>query len=226
MKNKITVRFSAFLFTGLLICLVQAAPVNALSPEQFISRLKVKFRRTSSIYLQARVYPLDRPADSSTVTLAYRYPDRFLQVLRGRQKREQIVLFRGDSVAVYYPKIDIYKTRRLTSRQKQSLIVRKVPLAAMVAGLRSDSFPVENVRTTTYSETITARIVNNNSRLPYKKARVVFTRDKLIPLFFVIISDYKYKLKITKYEEESRFPAIVEEAFNQFNPRLLSGVDL
>lgn len=195
----------------------------AITPEQLRSRLRVKFRRTSSILLQARLFPVQQPADSSSLTLAYRYPDKFLQILRGRRNRKQVMLFRGDSVAVYYPELDILKERRLSPAQKSKLIARNVPLAAVVGGLQSDSFPLENIRVETYGETVSVEINNDRPELSYRQLRAVFRRESLTPLFFVIISDYKYRLEVDSYEEENRFPPVIEKAFGRFDPRLLEG---
>ncbi|MFP4686927.1 MAG: hypothetical protein ACLFN5_02325 [bacterium] len=215
---------SGFLFLFIIVVFIIAVnPSHAVTPEKFIEQLKLKFRRTATIYMEARASNLSDKSDSSTIILAYSYPDQFLQWVRGGANREQILIMNGDSVVLSYPHLDSTTEHSLDRQQRMSILVREVPLAAMMMGVQSDSVPVEDMKTELENGELQVEIINNNPKIPYRRGKVIFDWPHLYPLYFNIESESSFEVEVTVYEEETRFPVPVEKAIHNLEPQLLKG---
>jgi len=141
MKSKIGTLIM-FVFVFLLLCF----PLySAVTVDEFVSKFRLKFRRTPTIYLEAVSYPLEDRGETVAVTIGYRYPEEVFQWVRGRSGGEQIFILSGDSVVISYPHLDIQRREKLTEHQKWQALLENLPFAALVAGLESNKIPEENI---------------------------------------------------------------------------------
>jgi len=194
-----------------------------VTSKQFVDRLKVKFRRTASIYLEAEATQLPDRTDTSTIVLAYSYPDQFLQWVKGVGNREQVLIMNGDSVVLYYPHLETETRRSLNQEQRLQILVREVPLAAMMLGVQADSVPLEDIKTELDNGHLKVEFINNNPRIPYRRGEAIFDWPALNPLYFIIETELSFAIEITEYEEETRFPRQIESAIYNLDPQLLKG---
>ena len=222
MQNK-TVRLVLFLLVGLFLTVISFSVEASVSPEDFVNRLKLKFRRTASIYLTAQSSQLPESSDTTTITLAYNYPDQFLQWVKGTSGREQILIMNGDDVVLSYPHLDMVDRRNLTEEQRMQILVNEVPLAAMMLGVQSDSVPLENIKTELQNGRLQAEITNKNPNIPYRRGEAIFDWPHLHPVYFIIESEKSFAVQITSYQEEERFPIHIERAIYNMEPELLKG---
>jgi hypothetical protein len=194
-----------------------------VTPGKFVDRLKLKFRRTASIYLEAEAIQLPDRTDTSTIVLAYSYPDQFLQWVKGAGNREQVLIMNGDSVVLYYPHLETETRRSLNQKQRLQILVREVPLAAMMLGVQSDSVPLEDIQTELDNGYLKVEFINNNPGIPYRRGEAIFDWPALDPLYFIIETELSFAIEITEYEEETRFPRQIESAIYNLDPQLLKG---
>ncbi len=221
-------RTAGFISIVLLFLLGSSAlsPLLAITPRQLRSRLDVKFRRVSSIYLNAVGFPVDDRSDSTGFIIGYRYPDRFLQVMRGRGERQQIVLFRGETLVIHYPHLEIYEEHSLSTAERDRLLVQNIPLAGLIAGLQSDDYVDDHIKTHDHGETVEVEIFYPDQRLEFDETRLVLKKSTLQPLVVETLGDQPYRFRVTDYQEDRRFPRPVERALENLDPRELVGEDL
>lgn len=225
--DKTSLQLTAVVLIVLSFVLLAAAPADALSVEELSDRFEVKFRRVGTIFLRARGYPVTNPSDTVQLVLAYRYPDAFLQVLRGRGSREQVVLLRGDTLAVSFPHLNLTERRVLEPRRRAKVLARNFPIAGLAGLVRLDSLPGDSVVIHDNGGTISVRVPR-----PARGGRAagtirgVLSSDRLRPLVLETEGSDGYKLEVEYYREDERLPPVVDEAFGSFDPGLVSGVKL
>jgi outer membrane lipoprotein-sorting protein len=209
---------------GILITLFVATPLAAQSAETFLNRMQTKFRRTASIYMEAqshRIGPDGTLGDTMDVTLAYRYPDQLLQWVRIPDNREQIIIYRGDTVVISYPHIDVTRKKAVSRRRLHRLIADQVPFAAVFVGLAEKALDPDSVTVTPSGEVLN---VTFRGRRRGQSTRIEgqFTRDELRPREMTIHNDRgQFRVTINVYEEEKRFPKPVERALQTRRPDAL-----
>ena len=213
---------------GFLLFLTVVFPsvVEALSPQTFINQMRTKFRRTATIYLEAQSHRLHEnapPSDTMTVTLAYAYPDRVVQHVHGQRNQQQILLYNGDSMVLSYPHIDVERRRSVTRDQFSRALVEQVPFSSLFLGLASDRLSGDSISVETKTQRVHIHFPPSAepSESPVK-IKATFTRNELHPRMFIIENQSgRFRVKITEYREEQRFPPAVEKALNRMDPRLL-----
>lgn len=217
-------RFIGPLLVGLLITI--ATPVFGQSAESFLNRMKVKFRSTSNIYLEAqsnRIRPDGTSSDTMQVTLAYAYPDKLLQWVRGEDNREQIMVFRGDTLVVSYPHIDVTRRRTVDRAQLRRMVLDQVPFAAVFVGMATEAVKPDSI-TVTDSGPVLNVSYRGRRRNP-TEVLAQFKRETLEPVSFRIRDDRgQFHVKIREYTEETRFPGPIERAINELRPDYLEEV--
>jgi|GEM_PF-5399773 len=211
------------------ILIIISPAARAYTPEELSSRLEVKFRRVGSVYIRALGHPIENPADTTEMTVAYRYPEQFLQTLRGRQQREQYVLLSNNKYALYYPHLDSYEEGEMTEAEQRRLIADFFPLVGLAGAAVSEEHLEENVTTTDFGDTLLVQINHVDPRLEFEKTEIVLDRRELRPIELISrASDDSgdYRLEIISYEEDLRFPRPIEQALAEFDLRLLVGEEL
>jgi len=220
-KTKIT---SVVVFLGLTIVFPPIA--EALSSQRFINQMRTKFRRTATIYLEAeshRLHDDGPPSDTMNVTLAYSYPEQIVQHVRGDRNRQQILLYNGDSMVLSYPHIGVERRRSVTRKQFGRALVEQVPFSSLFLSLASDRISSDSISVKTKPRTLVIQYPPSaeSSEQPVK-IEATFTRNELHPRTFIIENrSGRFRVRITDYREEERFPPAVEEALNRMNPAFL-----
>ncbi len=228
-------RLSSIKRIGFLLCLVVTLLITfspaalAYTPEELSNRLEVKFRRVGSVYLQAVGHPVNNPADTTALTVAYRYPEQFLQVLRGAGQREQYVLLSEKKYALHYPHLNSYEEGEMTAAERRRLIADFFPLVGLIGAAVSEEHLEENVETTDFGDTLLVQINHGDPRLEFEKTEIVLDRSELRPLYLLSLASGEsgdYRLEIVSYEEDLRFPKPVEQALAELDLRFLVGEEL
>lgn len=197
-------------------------PARGVTPEDFVDRVQGKLQVTSSIYLEAVSRRLDTapgsPPDTAHLTLAYRYPDRFLQRVRGRRGRRQVLIVRGDSFVLGYPHLDHVVRRSLSAARRRRLFIQHVPLAAAFLGVREDVLPREALSVREEGSRWVVTVRNPKRRYDFRSVTARFRARDLRPESFIIRGPRRFRIHVTKYVEEQRFPLWVERMFDTLNP--------
>lgn len=211
-----------FLLFIAVFFVVFSTQIQAVTSQEFINRMKVKFRQTSNIYMEARSHKVTQDGtytDTMNVTLAYRYPDQLFQWVRGSANREQVLIYRGDSVVIAYPHIDVERRRTIDRKSLSRLIVNQVPFAAIFVGISSDAVSPDSMTVTPRNGALDVRFSPGKQGNGLKWVDARFRGDNLHPKSFIIQNEYtRYRVNIREYREEERFPGPVEKAINELRP--------
>lgn len=207
-----------------LVMLV-TGPAYTYSSEQFVQEVRTKFRTTSNIYLEAvstrTVESNNSQADTSKLILAYEYPRKFLQSLVGKKGNSQHLIVKGDRYVLRYPHLDFQQRRKLSRSNVVELLKEHVPMAGVLLGIKEGDLPAESLSTNVDDSIVTVEATNDDPRLPFKKFTGTFERHSLIPKSFYIQGKYTFRIDVTTYREEKRFPGFVEKAFAEMNTKWL-----
>ena len=224
MKSSIRtiILISLLLFLG-LCSFSQPQPAWSLTPAQLRSRLEVKFRRVGTIYLEAVGFPREDPSDTVQFFIAYRYPEQFLQIMQGRDDREQIVIFSRENLVLAYPQLDVLEKHQLDSAERDQLIARNIPLAGLIGALQSDELLDERVKTVDHGDTVEVNIDYPDPRVEFDKTFLVIEKTTLRPLIVETTGEQIYRIQITDYREDERLPRPVERAIDHLDPQYLEG---
>lgn len=213
---------------ALLVLLGLAVPRHAAaySGEDFLEELRAKFRTTSNIYLEARTVRLTEgetqgdsvtSKDTTSITLAYAYPKRFLQRMRGQSERRQNVIMKDDQMVISYPHLDFYEEYDLREGDVRRLLVEHIPLAGALMGLSQGAVEEDAITARVEGDHVLVTIRSQREKFPFRSMRGKFSRDNLEPEFFILRGKRNFRLDILKYVEEERFPRWVERAFENMD---------
>ncbi len=222
MKSWIRVIF----FSLLIFILFGAGAAEAVSVEDFISRARVKFRQTPTIYLEAISRVESKPQDTTAVVFSYSYPDKILQRVQRSDSSEQIFIISGDSAVVNYPHLNIERRKQLTDRQKQELLADNFPLAILAAGLETDTAVKEKMTVQQSNGQLEVKIEANNQDLRYRRGKAIFDWPQLHPVSLTVelaADGSRHRIEVVDYREKPRLPRPVEDAIARMNPQYLEG---
>ncbi len=230
MSSRGTVRIKRLVFRliGLSIFvsgLFLSAGAPAVTPDEFIDRVRTKFQRTRTIYLEAtsvRVDAAGTPSDTTQITLAYRYPKRFLQWVEGARNRQRIAIVHEKTVVVSYPHLEITRKKDLTADQIRRVLSEQLPMVGVVAGFQGGA-PEEMIRTRTRGDRLEVVLKKERLPSPFRAATLTFARKNLSPRSVVLETEGRFRITITRYEEEKSFPRHIQRALMDLDPGALEG---
>lgn len=199
--------------------------VSAVSPQEFVARLRTKFQRTGKIYLQAtsvRVHADGTVSDTTHVTLAYRYPRRFMQWVEGRRGRQRIAIVHEKTVVVSYPHLDITRKQQLSTEELRRVLSEQLPMVGVVAGFQAGT-PEEMIRTRTRDDLVEVELKEDRLHEPFRAATFTFSRRNLAPQSLILETQGRFRITITRYQEEKSFPRHIQRALTDLDPGALEG---
>lgn len=226
MNNLIRRLTTGLLFGLVLLVSVGVGSTGAYTGEDFLEQLRAKFRTTSNIYLEARTVRLasgDAEGDSvtredtTTITLAYGYPQQFLQRMRGQSDRRQNVILKDDRMVISYPHLDFYQEYDLQEGDVRRLLVEHIPLAGALMGLSQGAVDEEAITARVEGGNIFVNVRSRRKGMPFDSMRGKFGYDNLEPKFLILRGERNFRLDILQYVEEQRFPRWVERAFENMD---------
>lgn len=214
---------------AVLVMILTPSLVKAYSGDRFIEELKAKLETTSNIYLEAESVRLKKDrktgdlieADTASITLAYAYPNQFMQKVVGASNRRQYVIINKDSVVLSYPHLDFHRRQSLKKGQLRQLLMEHIPLAAALIGVSQGNLNKESISTSVSNDTLDVTIKSNRKGFPFSRVQGRFQRKNLVPETLSLRGRRNFQLDIIKYVEEERFPEWVEKAFSTLDTRWL-----